>query len=95
MFSELKENTSETQGDISGRTPRYPRLIRNRKEEHGLFPEMAREPGWKSFWWDEIFAGDANDVSDVTLPTFREQERRLKGFRSLFDKAGRPPKLRK
>jgi len=37
----------------------------------GTFPEMELEPDWKSFPWDEVFSSDANDVSDVTLPTFR------------------------
>jgi hypothetical protein len=35
---------------------------------------MARVPGWKSFWWDEIFAGDGSDAGDVTLPTFKGRD---------------------
>ena len=32
---------------------------------------MEWEPGWKPFSWDEVFAGDISEASDVTLPTFR------------------------
>jgi hypothetical protein len=29
---------------------------------------------WKSSPWDEVFAGDVSDASDVTLPTFRRRD---------------------
>jgi hypothetical protein len=69
MFSELKENTSETQGNISGRGPRYrpetsrflPILFLKLDEEQELFQEMKREPGWTSVLQDGI--------SPVTLVT--------------------------
>jgi hypothetical protein len=40
----------------------------------GPFREVGRKPEGKSFSCDEIFAGDVNDASDATFPTFSRRK---------------------
>jgi len=95
MFSELKENASEMQRDISGRTPGYarkpPDLLkglqvhfqtssRNRKEGKDYSRKWSRNRDGGPFPRDEVFSRDVSDASDVTLPTFRRRGGLCKGF---------------